>query len=160
MQTLEPTIPSHLIHTDSFPLSFSYNSGWWSSGVTAFQSLTDFSLIKIKCPVILKPLQPPEHLGFSGSLSHLSRGSLSARLSGSPPSGPLARRFFSFSSLRVMNHTCTHFFFLSLIHALTHTPLYLGQSNPGCFLPTTGHHFSPLLLLFSSPRTHLFIFPS
>lgn len=68
-----------------------------------------------------------------------------------PPSGPLARRFFSFSSVRVMNHTCTHTRKRTLLHLHTraNSPL-LKTVNPS-FYP---HQVTTLVLRspsFSSP---------
>lgn len=68
-----------------------------------------------------------------------------------PPSGPLARRFFSFSSVRVMNHTCTHMqtHTFAFTHSHTNSPL-LKTVNPS-FYPHQVTTLAPRSPSFSTP---------
>lgn len=90
---------------------------------------------------------------LSLSLSHEASFRLRVRLplyllweSLPPPSGPLARRFFSFS---VMNHTCTCTHMQTHTFAFTHShklPSTLDSQSQ--LLPPPGHHSSPSLGFF------------
>lgn len=94
-----------------------------------FSSFSVFPLTQATCAAILWALQSTKlSLSLCISFKHKPSFKLhvlpslpSVRVSVSPPSGPLARRFFSFSSVRVMNHTCTQTFAFTHSHKLPST---------------------------------------
>lgn len=93
-----------------------------------FSSFSVFPLTQATCAAILWALQSTKlslslYLFQTQAFIQTACASLSTfcRVSVSPPSGPLARRFFSFSSVRVMNHTCTQTFAFTHSHKLPST---------------------------------------
>lgn len=103
------------------------------------QTLVDRRPVKLPPLFVSVSLEPPFKLCARFSLSLLLHSE-----SIPPPSGPQARRFFSFSSVRVMNHTCTRKRTRLRLHTRSDSPL-LKTVNPGV-CPHRGRRSGPFAL--------------